>query len=73
MEKITISKYSTDFVQSLTDSKINFVKESDYLVSFELTKDDWKKLFSETIKSGNNPFECYSWSHNILSDHGNNF
>jgi hypothetical protein len=66
MVKIIISKYSKDFVRSF-NSTITFSKISEYLVSFELTKKDWKKLFSETIKSGNNPFELYSWDKNILS------
>ena len=66
MEKIIISKYSKEFVTSL-DNTITFNQVTEYLVSFELTKEDWKKLFSETIKSGNNPFELYSWDGNILS------
>jgi hypothetical protein len=66
MKTIIISKYSKDFVMSLT-SKITFKKVNENLVSFELTKDDFKKLFTETVKTGNNPFELYSWDKNILS------
>jgi hypothetical protein len=66
MKTIIISKYSKDFVMSLT-SKITFKKVNENLVSFELTRDDFKKLFTETVKTGNNPFELYSWDKNILS------
>jgi hypothetical protein len=65
MKKIIISKYSKDFVRSLTN-KITFKKVNENLVSFELTKDDFKKLFTETVKTGNNPFKLYSWDKNIL-------
>jgi len=65
-EKITISKYSKNFIKSLIVFDFNFVIENDYLISFEIPKNEWIKLFQETIKKGNNPFELYSWSSNII-------
>lgn len=62
-EKVVISKHLVDFVSSL-DSKLTFRKETDDLVSFTLSRKDWEKLFYETIISGNNPWELYSWTYN---------
>lgn len=70
-EKVIVHKSLKEYVQSLTSDKINFVKENEALVSFTLSKENWEKLFYETIISGNNPWELYSWSHNHNSQHYN--
>lgn len=67
-EKIIISAHLVDFVKSL-DGKIVFRNENQNLVSFMLSRDEWEKLFYETIISGNNPYELYSWSQNFNSQH----